>query len=484
MKKYKIFAFISIICVLTACSESFLDKAPMGDVSDAAFWKTSADLESAVNGIYYVIRDRDARNIAQFWPFAANIPLNDMQTTSYGDVVDMANMKWNSTNLWLNCIWNAMYMGATRANVVISRGSKMDNIDATFKDIKIGEAKFLRGFYYLMLVRAYGDVPLLLEEQTDATILPTRTPKVDVLAQIVKDFTEAAAVLPASWNDANKGRATKGTAIGYLAIANLYQEDWDAAITNSEAIFDLNQYSLLTNQKDLYKWGNENTSESLFECQFRDATTDGHFMEYFLEPTIATAAMGCDPNGWGVLYPSNQFRAAFEPGDKRRWQILSKGETLELIGGITFTMDSTSATPNGLACAKYWVGRLPSNNSPDQNIILLKFSEVIMNYAEALANKSRFADAYAQINRIRNRSGLPNKATINEIEACIQDINKERRIENFWDENGWFDLTRTKQAKKFLLDTYGITMPDQNYLYPIPQTELNLNPNLTQNLGY
>jgi len=484
MKKYKIFPFISIICILTACSENFLDKAPMGDVSDAAFWKTQSDLENAVNGIYYVIRDRDARNIAQFWPFAANIPMNDMQQTQILEAVDIANMKWNSTNIWLNAIWNSMYMGATRANVVISRGSKMDNIDATFRDIKIGEAKFLRGFYYLMLVRAYGDVPLLLEEQTDPKILPKRSPKADVLTQIVKDFTDAVAVLPTRWDDANIGRATKGTALGYLAIANLYQENWDAAITNSEAIFNLNQYSLLPDHKDLYKWHNENTSESLFECQFRDDPTDGHFMEYFLEPTIATADMGCDPNGWGVLYPSNEFRAAFEPGDKRRWQILSKGEKLELIGGITFTMDSTSATPNGLACAKYWVGRLPSNNNPDQNIILLKFSEVILNYAEALANKNRFSDAYAQINRIRNRAGLPDKPTVNDLQTCIQDINKERRIENFWDQNGWYDLTRTKQAKKFLKDVYGIDMPDKNYLFPIPQSELDLNPNLTQNPGY
>ena len=483
MEKYKILVTISIFFLLIGCSKDFLDKAPMGDVSDAAFWKTETDLTGAVNGVYYVLRDRDARNSGQFWPAAANFPMNDIQTTQDASLINQANMIFSPTDLWLQSIWNSGFVGVTRANIVITRGSKMDNIDASFRDTKIGEAKFFRGFYYLMLVRAYGDVPLFTEEQTDPSNRPVRTPKADVLAQMVKDFTDAADVLPVSWDDANVGRVTKGTAMAYLALTNLYQENWTSAITNSETVIGLNKYELLPNHKDLYAWNVENTVESLLEVQYRDEASDGTFLQYFFEPTIATADMGCSPNGWGAWFPSNEFRKAFEPGDKRRWEILSKGQTLDLIGGITFTMDSTSATPNGLACAKYWVGRLPSGNSSDKNIVMLKYSEVILNYAEALANASRLPDAYVQINKIRTRAGLPGKSA-SDLAICITDINKERRIENFMDENGWFDLTRTKQAAKFLLDNYGKTMPDKNYLFPIPQYEMDNNPNLTPNPGY
>ncbi len=473
---------IVALFLLNACSKSFLDEQPLGDVSDAAFWKSETDLTAAVNGVYYVIRDRDARNIAQFFPFAANIPMNDIQETSYGDDIDIAHMIFSPTNVWLQAIWNGGFFGVTRANIVISRAQNM-KIDETFKQTKVAEAKCLRGFYYLMLVRAYGDVPLITTEQTNASLRPARAPMADVLTQMVQDFTDAAAVLPVSWDDANLGRVTKGTALAYLALTNLYQADWNSAIANSEAVIGLNKYVLLPNHKDMYQWQNENTNESLFEAQFRDDPTDGHFLEFFLEPTTATADMGCSPNGWGVLFPSNEFRAAFEPGDTRRWQILSKGQTLNLMGGVTFTMDSTSATPNGLVCAKYWVGHPPSGNSPFKNIIILKYAEVLLNYAEALANANRFSDAYIQINKIRTRAGLPGKSA-SDLATCIADINKERRIENFMDENGWWDLTRTKQAAKFLHDIYGITMADKNYLFPIPQVELANNPNLTQNPGY
>jgi hypothetical protein len=74
---------------------------------------------------------------------------------------------------------------------------------------------------------------------------------------------------------------------------------------------------------------------------------------------------------------------------------------------------------------------------------------------------------------------------VNDLQTCISDINKERRIENCFEENsGWYDLTRTKQAKKFLKDEHNIDMADHKYLFPLPQVELDLNKKLVQNPGY
>jgi hypothetical protein len=443
-------------------------------------------LEYAVNGIYLPFATED--NAGEMWISIANLPVGDMVANEDAKKLQLGDLDFKATNDFLNSMWFSSYDAISRANRAINRAQAM-NIDATFKNQKIGEAKFLRGFYYLILVRAYGDVPLIIEEQTPLSDLyPKRTPKSEVLAQMVKDFTEAAAVLPTKWDDANVGRATKGSALGYIALTNLYQEKWADAITNTEAIFALNQYSLLPNYSDVYKYGNENTQESLFEAQFRIelngwAGNRGTLLQTLTAPRgIGTQYIAW--GGWGVFCPSEKVLTAFEAGDSRRGQIISAGQSFTFIQGNTFTM-SQNNFPSGLAITKYWFGLLPSGDDHDpKNLIMLKYSEALLNYAEALARANKISECYVQINKIRTRVGLPNKNPTASIEECITDINKERRVENLFEQNFWFDLTRTKQAAKFVMDNYGKTLADNKYLFPLPQNELANNLSLVQNPGY
>lgn len=489
MKKYKFLIVISSLILLGACKKSFLDKQPLGAVSDATFWKTESDLTSATNNIYYLLSgnavDGSDKFGSQWFPFAFNCPMNDLQQTSIPDVVTLMNQDFEGTNIWLNEIWKGGFKGVARCNRVIANAPAM-TIDATFKNQKIAEAECLRGIFYLLLVRAYGDVPLLLTEQTGASNLtPHKTPKAQVLAQIVTDLTAAAAALPTTWDGADVGRVTKGTALGYLALTNLYQQNWTAAITNTEAIKALGIYGLWANYSDAYKWPDaENGKESLFEIQYADIPGQDQFYQQFIGLTDANGILK-NGNNWSVLFPSKQFVQAFEPGDQRRWEVLTNGETISLLDGSAgtkvYTMDSTkNIATGGYGMRKYWIGCSVDGLGSPQNIIMLKYSEVLLNEAEAYANASQFSQAYALINQIRTRAGLPAKSG-GDLTTAITDINHERRFENFADENGWFDLTRTGQAKKFLQDNYGINMPDRNYLYPIPADELQLNPNLMPN---
>lgn len=486
MRKDNIIGFIIALFLISACSKDFMDKKPLGELADNAFWQTAIDLENAVNGIYLPFSTGD--NMGELWISLANLPAGDMQPTEDASKMQLAALDFKATSSYISSIWYTCYDGISRANRAINRAEAM-NIDAAFKVQKIGEAKFLRGFYYLMLVRAYGDVPLIIEEQTPLSDLyPKRTAKADILAQIIKDFTEALAALPAKWDDTNVGRATKGSALGYMALTNLYQEKWTEAISNTEAIFALNQYALLAKYSDVYKYGNENTSEALFQAQYRLVNVGwagnmGHLLSPFTVPR-GSGDLYDAWGGWGVFCPSQKVLSAFETGDTRRIQIVSDGQSHTNPDGAVFVMKQ-SATPTGLALTKYWYGRnsLDSGFS-DQDIITLKFSEAILNYAEALARANRISDAYVQINKIRTRAGLPDKAPGASIEICITDINKERRVENLFEQNFWYDLTRTKQAAKFLLDNYGKTLADNKYLYPLPQNELAVNLSLVQNPGY
>jgi len=486
MRKDKIIGLIIALFVISACSKDFMDKKPLGELADNAFWQTTTDLENAVNGIYLPFATGD--NVGENWLVVANLPVGDIQPTESAENIQLAGLDFKATNARLNTIWFSCYDGISRANQTINRSQAM-NVDAAFKNQKIGEAKFLRGFYYLLLVRTYGDVPLIVEEQTPLSDqYPIRTLKTDVLTQMGKDFSDAAAVLPAKWDNANVGRATKGSALGYLALTNLYQEKWTDAIANTQALIALNQYALLAKYSDVYKYGNENTKESLFEAQFREemngwAGNRGHLLQTLTSPRgigLQFIAWG----GWGVFIPSPKVLTAFETGDSRRGQILSDGQTFTFMPGNVFTMKQ-NLTLTGLALNKYWYGILPSGNDhAPTNIIMLKYSEALLNYAEALARANKITDAYVEINKIRTRAGLPNKNVTASIEECITDINKERRVENLFEQNFWFDLTRTKQAAKFVQDNYGKTLSDNKYLFPLPQNELANNLSLVQNPGY
>jgi len=493
MKKDKIIGLIVALFMISACSEDFLDRKPLGDLADGTYWITANDLEYAVNGIYIPFATAN-RGVGQNWISMANLPAGDMKATMNTEFFQMESLEFTPTNSRIGSLWYVCFDGISRANRVITRGQAMD-IDETFKKEKIAEAIFLRGFYYLNLVRAYGAVPLLIEEQTGSSDLyPARTPKTDVLAQMENDFTKAAADLPAKWGDANTGRATKGAALGYLALTNLYQEKWADAITNTEALFALNQYELLPEYSDIYKHDNENTTESLFEAQFRadaDLEIGGGGWAYtrgsLLQTRTAPSGIGTQYipwGGWGVYIPSTEVLNAFEPNDSRRNQIISVGESYTFIQGNTYTM-TEGATQTGLALTKYWYGQNSSGSIYDRkNIIVLKFSEALLNYAEALAHAGRIPEAYIQINKIRNRAMLTDKTSTSSVEECITDINKERRVENLFEQNFWYDLTRTKQAANFVKTNYDRDLADYKYLFPLPQGELDVNPSLVQNPGY
>lgn len=484
MKKYKILIFASALFLLNACSKDFLNNPiPLDAVSDATFWQTNEDLIGATNGIYNILFN-GGQNVSQMYVVTANFPTNDYYSDGDQTIYNIIALNFTTTNARINNEWLSSYKGILNANRVIARGEKM-NIDTNIKAQKVAEAKCLRGYFYLHLVRAYGDVPLLLDEQTAVSDpYPTRTPLADVLVQMVKDFTDAAAILPAKWDNANVGRVTKGTALALLELTNLYKGDWTASITAFKQLETLGVYQLLPNYMDAYKYNNENNSESIFEAQMADTQNANFWLSNMCGPRDASAQANKDGN-WGAFFPTQQLYDALEPGDDRSKQFLTPGQSITLpANNYVYTMKSTSVVTN-VAVIKFWMGLPPSGNYGPRNIMLLKYAETILYYAEALAHSGQFNEAYTQINRIRTRAKLPDKVVVNDLETCITDINKERRIENCFDENsGWWDLTRTKQAKKFLKNEHNIDMADYKYLFPLPQTELDLNKKLVQNPGY
>ena len=152
---------------------------------------------------------------------------------------------------------------------------------------------FLRGLNYYYLVTFFKNIPLITKfyEKTEE-YFPTQANSEDVWNQIYADFTEAASLLPVSYDAANKGRATKGAALAFLGKSYLFNQRWTDAATQLKAAMDLNIYGLVNNSADNFTESNENNVESIFEIQFsRDI--GGTTLGWVSSPAAARRPGGC-----------------------------------------------------------------------------------------------------------------------------------------------------------------------------------------------
>lgn len=487
MKKLKIFkigiaAALSLL-ILYGCGEKFLETAPQNAITDASFWKSDKDFEAGVNAAYFALQ-WDAASFP--WYALANMPTGDLKPNENNDHFNLEALNFQSTNGEIRSGWASNYLIVTRANLVISRLEKAaaGEVSAEMKQRLGGEAKFLRGFAYFNLARMFGGVPLITIEQSASS--PTdvaKAPVEQVWQQVAKDLTEAAAALPVKYDNANLGRATKGAALGYLAYTQMYLKDWAKAAKASEDLVALGTYNLVPDYKKSFSVNNENNEESVFEVQYRDSqlgwgpSRNGHYMPQQLAPR-GIGEEYAPYGGWGNQIPTEQIVKAFEPGDKRRQaQILAEGDSAY----FGFKMEKKWTT-TGFAYTKWWQG--PDKNDHSKiNLKQLRFSEVLLNYAEILNESGRTGDAYTHINRVRARAGLAAK-TAGTKAKCMDDIMQERRVETLCEYNQWYQLTRTGLAAAFLKKEYNRDLKPNQSVFPIPQSELDINKALVQNPGY
>lgn len=483
MKKLKnILSVVACTVMLFAyhgCSEKFLDVKPQNDITDVSFWKTEQDFEAGVNAAYFALQ-WDGASFP--WYALANMPTGDLKPNENDNHFNLEKLNFLATNDEFRNAWRACYTVITRTNLVLKQ-LETATIDEAVKGRITGEAKFLRGFAYFMLARGWGDVPLILDVQTAASPKDlAKTPVAQVWAQVIQDLTDASSLLPEGYDEKNVGRATKGSALGYLAFTYMYTKEWQKAAQATEALFALNKYDLVPEYKEIFALENENNQESVFEVQYRDsqlgwgASRNGHYLSQHLAPR-GIGEQYAPYGGWGNQLPTQQVVNAFEPGDKRRSaEILMPGETY-----YGFTMESKWTT-TGFAYTKWWIG--PSKNDHSaQNLPQLRFAEVLLNYAEILTELGRVDEAYTHINRVRARAGLPPKEAAGK-EKAIDDIFQERRVETLIEYNMWYHLTRTGRADEFVKKEYGRTLAPHMFLFPIPQSELDANKALVQNPGY
>ncbi|HZF66323.1 MAG TPA: RagB/SusD family nutrient uptake outer membrane protein, partial [Chitinophagaceae bacterium] len=365
------------------------------------------------------------------------------------------------------------------------------------------QAKFLRGWAYFMLARAFGDLPMPLAAYSADQNSVSCTPKADVFKQSIKDLSEAAADLPElnDWSAADRGRATKGAALAYLANAQMYLMDWTSAAKASTDLFALTKpkYGLAAHPQTpfsiLKKNDAEYKAENIFEVQYREKAGDnfhwghvpngGHLLAGLTSPRDVGnkwASWG----GWGEFMVNKKMADAYNPTDKRRTEMIKfRGDTYkgELMTETMGPNDwgNNAAAQNGVGYStKYWLGNDGGILAP-QNLPMMRFSEVLLNYAEILFMQGKAPEAYDALNQVRARAGVPPLPVSTNATTFMTDIMNERRFELIFEPNLWFHYTRTGTAAAFLQNVHGIAWQARYEHFPTPDRERSVNPNLCSN---
>lgn len=488
----------SLLCgmILFGCTKSFLEVPPQAQKPVKQFWKTQADATAAVNAMY-----ANARG----WTFVAFAPMaveslgsDDASTGSDptdGSVAFMSqfdNFSVTSTNRELPDFWNGMYQEINYCNQVIDNVPKI-NMDATLATRYIVEAKFLRAYSYFRLVRAFGDVPLRLHLPKDAGEynLP-RTPKGQVWAAIEQDLSDAESVLPPSYSGPDVGRITKGAAQALHAKVALYQKKWTDVVAYTNKVIQSNLYSLFPDFEKQYRIPNENNSESIYEiqCTYLPNNRDASNSQYC---QIQQPRGGFSGNGWGYNIPTQDLVDAFEPDDPRlNGTILFRGSTSAEGDLIPLTAVNPRYNYKSYVPFPIYVN---DNSGSDQNVRVLRYSDVLLMNAEANNELGNTAPALASLEQVRKRArtyaianGAPSttlpQITTTDQAALRKAIYHERRVELAMDfDSRYFDVIRQGRGA----EVFGPLgwKANKNEVWPIPQSEIdNSFGVLTQNPGY
>jgi len=508
---YQLLIIATLMLSFVNCKREFLDVNPQnGTTFDNNFFKKTSDFYGFLLGAYHEFNGSQIETGIGNWITTNGRVSQDI--TKLDEVPYDLNVYMSPTQSNVTAPWGLCYKVISRTNLLLEKlVSNGGVLSATNKDYFEGEAKFLRGFSYFSLAQRYGNVPLFLKSydvSDKAALSISCSTESQVWDQVILDLTQASQKLPPSWGSAEEGRVTKGSALAYLANAYIYKKDWVNAKKASDDLIALGKYSLLSFsdlRTKLFSPSSANTAESIFELQYGyqpggtvswsiDIPDYGNLLNVLCTPLGSFSDQHITNAPFKGQVPLNMKLAnSYDPTDKRRLEFVkAKGESYKGEGmpTIMFLDPALLAQKNSAFSTKWWIGpdrAAPTSNARwfnGVNIVVMRYAEFLLNYAEILFELGNSAGAYTNLNLIRARAGLADKPAQSDREIFFTDLMNERRWELTFEPNLWMHYTRTKRAAKFFMSEYGLVYQDKWLKYPIPQIDRDLNPNLCQNPGY
>ena len=527
---------------LSSCNDWLTEETP-GTTKVSEFFTSLSTAEAVVNAAYVPMTWEFGTTYYPEWYFGdivSDDALKGGQDINDGaDLRELENFKANSDNEILLGYYRAQWQGIQRANLAIdeipttrieTEGTEADK-QAKYRDRYLGEAYFLRGYYYFRLARMFGGMPLIdYVIKSSNQWAQKRATMDETLNFAIDDFKRAENLLweKDKYSDEELGRATKGAAQAMLLKANLYRADYQRNAGNEteaqkyfaeaakwgKEVIKSRQYSLWPNYFDNFRLANENGRESVFEIQYTEEATSDYGGEGYTRGTMTTILQRSRSSafgeaGWGYNRPTQNLYNEYEAGDARRDETILvptdvqiETPAQEIYCGDRMLNRKYAMYNDGTNGGIYKLAhptRSPKNN------IQIRYADVLLMYAEACCESGDLPSAKSALKEVRDRAGLsqfPYTAVIQGQTVTFNDnqedlrkaIRHERRVELAMEGHRWFDITRwgiaketmdtymageTKEAKEL----YGTFQKGKHELFPIPSKEIDLsgieqNPNL------
>ena len=546
--------YILLFFILSGCTD-ILDKLPADKPSDASFFSNEKELVMGINACYKEV----LMPIGMWTDAISDIGL--VRLAGRGDIylLGIGTQTPSETGMILS-FWTDCYKGIAKCNSLLAnmhRAEKNTNA-GVYSRIK-AEARYLRAYYYALLVSLYGDIPLIKEPLLLSESMVANTPKSETVEFILQELTECANDLPTKYDAANTGRTTKGAALAIKARTALYNGKWDVAANAAKAVMDLNAYQLYPDYRKLFLNAAQSNEEVVFEAQYLLGN---------LTHKSAQDLFSRNNSGLSMFFPAQSLVDSYECTDgltidqspmydkanpfsnrdpRLDMTILRDGllfggkvfstnpkdkTTLNMNTGVMINnLDVTNAyaSASGYNWLKYCDEEdLDNVATCDFNTILCRYAEVLLTYSEAKIELNQIDNSVLDvINQVRARaygktvdqkSEYPAITTKEQL-ALRKIIRRERKVELAGEGLRIFDIKRWGIFEKAMngpvygrpngdFDIVGIPVFDENelpdysvdaskrkfvydractnakILWPIPQKEIDVNPNLKQNTGY
>ena len=490
MKRY---IYMTVALLAASCS-GFLNLRPEGTTpAEGIDYSNPDNVFKPVSAAYASLRSGNAHS----FPYICMLEITSDNADKGSSPEDNPSAQafddftYDASNYILNDFWSGYYDIISAANNAVSQmplfREAIQNAETRVQiDRCEAEARTIRAYAYFNLIRAFGRVPIVDSVLTSDQLASLKQSDAqDVYEFIAEDLDYAISVLPVAYTSDYAGRITVYTAMAIKAKAMMYAGDWEEVADLTDGIISSGRFGLLADFREVFSISGENGKESLFEIQsstLGNVNGDAPYMEY----AYIQGPRGNSPanlQGWGFCTPSDDLISFFNA----RGEVVRPATTLLYRGTITPEGDkilSTCTNPvyNGKCYTPSYYNNWSFNGYGfDHNVRVLRYSDVLLMYAEALLNGapvgSSGLSALDAVNIVRGRAEIP----LLEI-VTLQDVWDERRAEFALEEDRFFDLVRTGQAKSVLLSSGFVA--GKNNLFPIPANQRQLNPNLEQNPSY
>lgn len=479
----KVSILLAVFVLFFSSCDEWLDLSPENDVIEEEFWESEQDVYSYVLGCYAGLLDEDLIERVYLWGELRGDMLSYNSGISYNYLYVM-----NGTIVADNSLfdWESIYAVINNCNILLEKASKALDTDDTFTEEELAayeaEGLAVRGLLYFYLVRAYGDVPLMLEGITsdDEDFFVAKSDQDVIINQIINDLTTAAenALETYGTTEHDKGRFTKYGIQALLADVYLWNEDYENCVDACDEIINSSEYYLVAADDwftDLFVSGN--SDESIFELQFSSEKTNPFFN--FFHPT---------------------------DGDK---QFLTSYVATYLYEDEDIRGDSaTFWDPDQQIIYKY-IGQsaeeqyMCDEDGSYANFIIYRYADVLLMKAEALNQLEKGEEAMELVNKIQKRARAEEEyMDVDDYDGITEMILLERQKEFAYEGKRWFDVLRNVKRNDFesveiyedmVYEYASASIADMlttraanplSFYFPIYQDELDVNPNLEQNSYY